>query len=283
MYNYYQETRRSERDFYTDLASERRRADLTCDGIEFNKTPCCVGEWERVRITSEEGERCILRPMGTYDTLCTQRLDFADTDMLFDIQEELARRLCTTLDENGIFPGRILVVGFGNPKLTPDSIGPKSATRVKPTLHISEYDSEIFDSLDCSEIAVFTPSVPALCGMDSSESVRAMCEKLLPDVVLAVDSIATRSIERLGKTIQISNTGLFPGGMGNLHAPITRTSIGAPIIGIGVPTVIDCRAFVKESPTSEHLFISPREIDDITDNAAVVIGGAINQAFGLDF
>ncbi len=282
MYTYYYEHERSEKDYYTDLASERRRADLECDGIEYEKKETLIGAWERVRITSEEGERSIMRPMGVYDTLTTERLDRLCEDELYDAKEELSRRLCELLDECGIFPGRILVAGFGNKRLTPDSVGPKSAELVKPTLHISEYEPELFDELDCSEIAVFCPTVPAITGLDSSDSVRSLCERLMPDVVFAIDSIMTKSTERLGSCFQLSTTGLFPGGVGNLHSPITKASMGSPVISIGVPTVIDVRAVCPEGFKGAPLFISPREIDEITDNAAYVIGGAINQAFGLD-
>ena len=281
MYSYYYEKERSERDFYTDLAAERKKADETVDGVEYEKSECALGTWERVRITGEEGERSVMRPMGVYDTLNLGRLDALSEDELYDAREEISRRLCDIFDECGIFPGRILVVGFGNRNLTADSVGPKSAEAVKPTLHISEYNPQLFDALDCSEIAVFCPGVPALSGMDSSDSVRSLCERLSPDAVIAIDSIATRSTARLGSTFQISTTGLFPGGVGNLHSPITKSSMGAPVIGIGVPTVIDSRALCQNLSSDERLFISPREIDEITDNAAFVIGGAINQAFGL--
>lgn len=282
MYSYYYEKERSEKDFYTDLAAERKKADTKCDGIEYEKSDCSVGTFERLRITDEDGEREVMRPIGIYDTLTTERLDTLSEDELYDAREELSRRICNLLDECGIFPGRILVVGFGNPKLTPDSIGPKSASRVKPTLHISEYEPDLFDGLDCSEIAVFCPGVPAMSGMDSSDSVRSLCERLMPDVVFAIDSIATKGVERLGCCFQLSTTGLFPGGVGNLHSPITKSSMGSPVIGIGVPTVIDSHAICPERFDGEHFFISPREIDEITDNAAFIIGGAINQAFGLD-
>lgn len=282
MYNYYHKAEGAEKDFHTDLAAERRKANTEADGIEYEKHECTIGTWERVRVTSEEGEREVMRPMGTYDTLTTDRLDTLSEDELLDAQDELAKRLCLILDENGIFPGRILVIGFGNKKLTPDSLGPKSAETVKPTLHISEYDSELFDELDCSEIAVLCPTVPAVCGMDSSDTARSVSERLMPDVIFAVDSLMTSGIERLGKTFQIASTGLFPGGLGNLHSPITKASMGAPVISIGVPTVIDCKSIAPDSFSDEPLFISPREIDEITDNAAFVIGGAINQAFGLD-
>lgn len=286
MYNYFYGKEYSVEP-YTDLALERRRADVYEEGVEYEKELCPPGTWERVRITSEKGARSIGRPRGLYDTLSTSRLDTLDEDMLFDAQEEIAKRLCSLCDDIAVSPARILVVGLGNAKLTADSVGPKVATRVKPTMHIREYDEEFFYELECSEIAVLCPGVSADTGLDSGEIVRAVCDRISPDVILAVDAISTRSRTRLGNTFQISDTGIFPGGIGNLKAPITRAAMGIPVIGIGVPTVIDSRLFSSGSRISElefePLFISPREIDEITDNAAAIIGGAINQAFGLSY
>ena len=220
--------------------------------------------------------------MGIYDTLSTQRLDRLGEDEIFDAKEELGKGLCDLLDEYDICPERILVVGFGNKKLTPDSVGPKSAEKIKPTLHISEEEPEIFDDLECSEIAVICPGVSATCGIDSSVTVRTIAEQLMPDVIFAIDSIMTTDPKRLGSTFQLSGTGLFPGGVGNLRSPITKATMGAPVIGIGVPTVIDCRAITKSFEGDDHFFISPREIDEITNVAAEIISGAINQVFGFD-
>ncbi len=286
MYNYFYGKEYSVEP-YTDLALERRRADLSEDGVEYEKELCPPGTWERVRITSEAGAKSIGRPRGIYDTLSTGRLDTLDDDMAFDAQEQIARRLCMLCDDIAVSPARILVVGLGNPKLTADSVGPKTATRVKPTMHIREYDEEYFYELECSEIAVLSPGVSAFTGLDTGDIVRAVCDKIMPDLVIAVDAITTRSRTRLGNTFQISDTGIFPGGVGNLKTPITRSSMGVPVIGIGVPTVIDSRLFSQRNLISElefePLFISPREIDEITDNAAGIIGEAINQAFGLSY
>lgn len=287
MYNYYSTSDdTSSESFYTDLASERRRADSSIEGVDFKQFACSVGIWDRVKIRSDVGAKVIGRPMGTYDTLNTERLDLFDEEGLLDVQEAIAKRLCSICDENAIIPARILVVGFGNEKLTPDSLGPKCATRVKPTLHISRYDEDLFDDLECSEIAVFCPGVPALYGMESAESTRQICKAIEPDVIFALDAISTHSQQRLGASIQLSDTGIFPGGMGNLRTPITKETMGCPVIGIGVPTVMDLRAFGISRQDSRKtrispLFVSPREIDEITDNAAEIIAGAINQAFGL--
>lgn len=267
----------------SDLAIERRRADTDIFGVKYEKRICLPGTWEHVRITSESGAKSINRPMGCYDTLKVGRLDTLDEDSLFDVQEELARRLIEIFGDVAVIPARILVVGLGNISLTPDSIGPKTAAKIKPTMHIREYDEELFDSLECSELAVLCPTVPATCGMDTGTTVKAICEAIMPDAVIAIDSLATSSRERLGTTFQISDSGIFPGGLGNLKTPITRSGVGVPVIGIGVPTVMDSRLFSSHEKVAyeEPMFVSPREIDEITDNAAFVIAGAINQAFGL--
>ena len=110
-----------------------------------------------------------------------------------------------------------------------------------------------------------------------------VCEKIKPDLVIAIDALASRSPERLGRTIQISNTGIFPGsGVGNTRGEISRRELGVPVIAIGVPTVMDSRHFSKGGLiTGEPMFVSPREIDGIVRSSEKIIGGAINQAFGI--
>ncbi len=284
---YFTERKEKDKSMYTDLAIERRRADTSVRGVEYTSSECDGGVWECVRIFSEEGARSIGRPCGNYDTLNTGRMDLLGEDEIGDATEAVSRKLCETVDNSGAFPERILVVGLGNRNLTPDSVGPKSAAKVKPTMHIKEFDEETFESLDCSEIAVLCPGVSSETGMESAEVIRGVCRRILPDVIIAVDSIATCSAERLGTTVQISDTGIFPGsGVGNSRTALNEDTLGIPIISIGVPTVIDSRIFAmgeneNKIPEGEAMLVSPKEIDEITDAAARLIGGAINQAFGI--
>lgn len=274
-------------DMFTDLAVERRRINPEIRGVEYKSVECGVGIWECIKIGSEEGARSIGRPKGKYDTLSTGRMDLLSEDEIDDATEEIARKLCEMMDSASAIPDRLLVVGLGNRNLTPDSIGPKAACLVKPTLHIKDFDEEMFSSLECSEIAVITPGVTAESGIDSAEIVKGISRRILPDAIIAVDAIATRSAERLGSTVQISDTGLFPGsGIGNSKSALTESTLGIPVIAIGVPTVIDSRIFgvqdaTKIKPNAEAMMVSPKEIDEITTNAARIIGGAINQAFGI--
>ena len=274
--------------FSTDLACERRRADTTIDGVDFRRERTEGGVWERITISSQAGERSIGRPMGHYDTLNLARMDTLEYDSIEDAREEVASQLCLMCERLDIIPEKILVVGLGNRELTPDSVGPRSADRVDATRHIRELDEEIFEELECSEISVLCPGVSSYSGISSSDTVRGICEVIRPDLVLAIDAIAARSPVRLGTTIQFSDTGILPGsGLGNHSVPINKRVIGVPVIAIGVPTVMDARHFAPEeqdvSLRSEApgMFVSPKEIDGIVRCCAAVIGGGINQAFGI--
>ncbi len=287
MRSYFTDRKEDKASMFTDLAVERRRADPEVRGVEYRSSECSVGIWECVKISSDEGARSIGRPKGRYDTLSTGRMDLLSEDEIDDATEEIAKKLCESIDGTSAIPERLLIVGLGNRNLTPDSVGPKAASIVKPTLHIKVFDEEMFESLECSEIAVIAPGVTAESGLESSEIIKGVSRRILPDAIIAVDAIATRSVERLGSTVQISDTGLFPGGgIGNSRNAITEDSLGIPVIAIGVPTVIDSRIFgltdgAKFKPEGEAMMVSPKEIDEITTNAARIIGGAINQAFGI--
>ncbi len=282
--------------FTSDLACERRRVDLNTPGVEFKREESSGYVWERINITTKEGEESIGRPIGTYDTLTLPRMDKLIDEDIYDAAEEVARELCEICDKNLILPARILVVGLGNPNLTSDSIGPKSANLINATMHIRNFNKDLFEGLECSEIAVCSPGVSANSGMEASDIVMGLCEKIHPDVVFAIDALAAREASRLGKTIQFSDTGIFPGsGIGNTRAPLNKATLGAPVISLGVPTVISAEVFLIGDEEDERrrqrikylnrntegMFVSPKEIDGIVDASAKIIARGINQAFGI--
>ena len=270
----------------SDLACERRRADTAAAGIKFLSEAVGAHRWERLSVTTAEGAESIGRPMGSYNTLNVTELNAFDDSDIADTANEVAKELCTMFDRLGVIPDRLLVVGLGNRDLTPDSIGPRVAERVSATMHVKSFDRRFFTDLDCSEIAVCIPGVTSKTGMEAAETVMAICERIEPDAVIAIDSLASRSTERLGKTVQISDTGIFPGsGVGNGRRPLNEETLGAPVIAIGVPTVINARILtgdgesLLESP--DDLFVSPKDIDTIVDVFSRIIAEGINQAFGV--
>ena len=270
----------------SDLACERRRAGIGANGIVFKKESLGAYTWERLTVTSEEGAKSIGRPIGSYNTLNIPSMSLLDDADIADAANEISKELCHTFERIGVIPERLLVVGLGNRELTPDSVGPRAAERVNATMHVKNFDRRFFCDLDCSEIAVCAPGVTSKTGMEAAEIIMAICERVEPDAVIAVDSLASSSTERLGKTIQISDTGIFPGsGIGNGRRPLNETTLGAPVIAIGVPTVINAKILTNGSlgtnDDSDDLFVSPKDVDTITEISSRIIADGINQAFGI--
>ena len=266
----------------SDLACERRRADTSVSGVEFKKEKTRVGTWERIRIFSKEGAESIGRPIGQYDTLNLGRMDLMDIDEVEDAKDEIAKELCLMCDLSSIDPSKILVVGLGNQSLTPDAIGAEAAITVEATRHIRKYDPSLFSAMECSEISVVIPGVYANSGIDTADIVQAITKEISPTLIFAIDALASRAPERLGTTVQISNTGIFPGsGLGHGRKAINERTTGTPVIAIGVPTIIDSRLFCGTKSSDNELFVSPKDIHLVVKNAARIIGGGINQAFGM--
>lgn len=273
--------------FDSDLALERRRVSTYVEGVDYKRDVCMGGVWERIKVTSAAGEKSMGRPIGLYDTLTLPHLDGIMPDDIEDAKDEIARELCRMCDLCDILPERILVVGLGNRELTPDAIGTAAAEEVDATMHIKESDPELFETLGCSEISVLCPDVTTRSGMNSADVVRGVVREIKPSVVFAIDSLASRSRDRLGNTVQVSSTGIIPGtGVGHRGEALDEASLGVPVIAIGIPTVISAASISKELGTStsrydRDFFLSPKGINRIVKNGAKIIGGGINQAFGI--
>ncbi len=268
--------------FDSDLAMERKRASTYVEGVDYKRETSIGGVWERLKVTSDAGARSIGRPIGYYDTLTVPIMDTIVPEDIEDAKEELSRELCRMCDLCDIIPSRVLVVGLGNPELTPDAIGAAAANEVEATMHIKKNDPDLFESFGCSEICVVCPNVASSTGIPSAEIVRCIAKEVQPSMVIAIDSLASRSEERLGNTIQVSNTGIFPGsGVGNNAGRIDESCLGIPVIAIGVPTVMGISTGHGATARQREMFVSPKGINRIVKNAAKIVGGSINQAFGI--
>ena len=272
-------------EIYTDLACERRRADLSDPGVKYKKERARCGLWERIEVKTERAARAIGRPCGFYDTLLLPRMDLLDSEGISDAQNEISEELTAMSALMHARTEKILAVGLGNASLTPDALGCATASLIKPTLHIRRLDSRVFDKLECSEIGVVRPGVCSESGLDPYDTVVGLCKRLSPSLIIAIDALAARSPERLGSTVQISSSGIIPGGgLGLPRTALDERSLGIPVIAIGVPTVIDADLFLgRETRSGERgsLFVAPKEINEIIAVGAAIISGGINRAFGL--
>ena len=272
--------------FESDLAMERRKASTYVEGVEYRRDVGLGGVWERLKVTSDAGAQSIGRPIGLYDTLTLPRMDTIMPDDIEDAKDEIARELCRMCDMCDASTERIMVVGLGNRDLTPDSIGTRTAEIVDATMQLKADDPELFEVMGCSEICVICPDVSANSGMKSAEIVKSIADTVKPTVVFAIDSLASRSEERLGNTVQVSNTGIIPGtGVGHSGAKIDEELLGVPVIAIGIPTVVNASRLYcgsgEEAKGLRGYFAAPHSIGKIVKNGAEIIGGGINRAFGI--
>ena len=198
-----------------------------------------------IEITDEAGEKAFGKPRGTYVTIEIQGL-LAEKE---NIRERAARAVAAELKKLIPFDYflKVLVVGLGNEKVTPDSLGPHTVDKVKITRHL-------FAMFDCdgdwemANVSGFNPSVTGVTGMETADLIEKVVSMVKPDVVLVIDALAAKDIRRVSTTVQISDTGIAPGaGMGNRRREISEATLGCRVISIGVPTVIDARTLILDA------------------------------------
>lgn len=241
----------------TDLAVEEKES-FPGDGGEVSGVS--LREWHQadshikmteVKILDQKGERAMGKPKGSYITLEADRLAAKDEDYHREVSEELARQI------KGLLKGvdyqnrdyHVLVAGLGNASVTPDSLGPRVLNNLQVTRHLKvQYGNEFFQGRNMPVISGIIPGVMAQTGMESAEIIKGVIRETEPDLVIAVDALAARSVKRLGTTIQLTDTGIHPGsGVGNHRHSLTRESLGVPVFAIGVPTVVGAAAIVHDT------------------------------------
>lgn len=276
----------------TDLAVEER--ELCGDdikGVEYSTEDVGGLSIERLRITNERAGRLLKKPQGTYITIQLPPL----TDNIRDTDE----RLVTLAGEiRGLLPvnGLVLVAGLGNIEITPDALGPKTASKILATRHIS---GEIARSTGLDRlraVAVMNTGVTGQTGIETGELLLGIIKRIRPSALIVVDALASRRLERLGCTVQISDTGISPGaGVSNHRARIDAETMGIPVIAIGVPTVVDALTLAFDlldiddekqgmelsrevSPDGRTMVVTPKEVDLLVDRAAHLISLSVNYA-----
>lgn len=212
-----------------------------------------------VRIETDHGARVMEKPKGTYITMEAPNLVVPDEDYHREISRELAHHLKELLHLEK--ERSVLVVGLGNRDITPDALGPRVIQNLKITRHIvKEYGKAGMGEEKVHLVSSLVPGVMAQTGMETMEIIRGVIAETKPDVVVAIDALAARSMKRLNCTIQITDTGINPGsGVLNFRTGLNQESLGIPVIGIGVPTVVDAATIVHDAIA--HLLESLEEAE----------------------
>lgn len=297
----------------TDLALELQEElqESEIDGIKIERKVdknCGISQ-VKIVVETKEAEQIIGKPMGEYITLESETFLEEDDSYYEDMSEALHFVLRDFIKEED----RVLIVGLGNDKVTPDALGPLVVENIFITRHLKQYDLIKEDTIEMSGLV---PGVMAQTGMEAVEIVRGVVKEAKPTKVVVIDALCARNSSRLNKTIQISNTGISPGsGVGNHRKAMNEETIGVPVIAIGVPTVISVPSIVRDSmeaifkvvkesggtsfteifteeekyqlarevvdPGLVDMFVTPKNIDEAVRRISFTISEAINRYIPL--
>lgn len=304
----------------TDLAIEARemllgevREDIP--GVVASRETVGEISVSRVSITTPEASERMGKKQGRYITLEVPGLRKKNSSLQDKVAGQLTKELLDMLKlQHG---STVLVVGLGNWNVTPDALGPRVVKDLLVTRHIVQMEPETLGE-GFRPVAAIAPGVLGLTGVETGEIVQSLVEKVRPDLLIAVDALAARRLERLHTTIQLADTGIHPGsGVGNKRAGISQETVGIPVIAIGVPTVVDAvtiaddmleqmlttimheageespvykvakaivegdrRAVLEEvtAPYGGNLMVTPKDIDTLIEDIARLLAGGLNAA-----
>ena len=269
----------------------------------------------RMSIEDEVGSKIMGKMVGNYLTLEVPGLRYKDVELQKRVSDVIARELraFAKLPENA----SVLVIGLGNRKVTPDALGPMVCDSLFVTRHLYDHLPELVNEGGYRPVAAVAPGVLGITGIETSEIVHGIVKKIKPDLVIAVDALAARSLERVNTTIQIADVGISPGaGVGNKRKGLNKKSLGVPVIAIGVPTVVDAVTITSDAmdlivqhldeqvpgnsmgklmanfdeqdkkqlifellqPLGQNLMVTPKEIDTFVEDVAVVLANGLNVA-----
>lgn len=285
--------------YRTDLAIERKEIideeageNVEIKGIRMDKTD--YGEdviATRINILDDDGADKLGKPVGTYITI--------EATGIIDNNENVKDNAVTAVSEElkklirFHYKLKVLIAGLGNRQVTPDSLGPETASKIRVTAHLFTMLGADGDD-EMSNVSCIIPGVTATTGMETADMIRKAVELSEPEVIIVVDSLAARNIERVSTTIQITDTGISPGaGMGNNRRGINKETTGVKVIAIGVPTVIDATTIVRdvladnthstdeiERYVEEHdqqMIVTSTDIDMIIKEFSDIIATGINK------
>ncbi|QKS70844.1 GPR endopeptidase [Paenalkalicoccus suaedae] len=212
-----------------------------------------------VIIKAEQAKR-IGKQAGTYITLHAKNVRQVEEQLALEnaLVKAMQSLLPVVTSQKDI---NCLIVGLGNPDVTPDALGPNTCKRLFVTHHLNEVDR----GQGFEKVAVLTPGVMGTTGMETADIVKGVVTTLQPDFVIVIDALAARSIERVYRTIQLSDAGIHPGsGVGNHRKALTKESLGVPVLAVGIPTVVDAATIASDAIDFllKHLGKEAREADD---------------------
>ena len=307
--------------FRTDLALERRdlykkanNIEDEVDGIETEEEKVDEDiKITRVKVLNENGENAIGKKVGNYITIDINNLKIAGEEQIQKASEALTKELKELLKKHIEEQEPLLVVGLGNLYVTPDALGPKVVQDIDVTRHILQYMPEALDK-NTRPVSAISPGVLGTTGIETLEILKGIVDNIKPKLLIIIDALASRSIERISSTVQIADTGIIPGaGVGNTRKELSIETLGIPVVAIGIPTVVEAATIAADSldlfiqkvqeqaksndflnqlqeedkyemikevlaPNDYNFIVTPKEIDELIENMKDVVARGINFA-----
>ena len=308
-------------DFRTDLADERKdlykkanNIENEIDGIEANEEQINNNiKVTRVKIMNEQGERALGKVKGNYVTIDMKNMKYMGEEEIQKASEILCEELKKMVDEYVSKEQEILVVGLGNIYVTPDALGPKVINEIDITRHLLKYVPQYLDK-NTRPVSAISPGVLGTTGIETAEILKGIVDNVKPKLVIVIDSLASRSMERISSTIQLADTGIVPGaGVDNARKELTVNTLGVPVIALGIPTVVETAVVVNDCldvfieklqekaesneylnklkeednyleikealiPKDFNFIVTPKEIDSLVENMKDVVARGINMS-----
>lgn len=293
----------------TDLAMEARELHPSLPGVTEETEEREGVSISRIMLTTDDAAKRLEKRRGRYVTLDAPELTDRPLDLFERVSRTLADELTHLMEGLGACEN-VLVVGLGNRAITPDSLGPRVVESVYVTRHIKQYLPDALPG-PVRAVSAVAPGVLGVTGVETMEIVRGVVEHCRPDLVIAVDSLASRRAARISTTVQLTDTGISPGaGVGNNRTGLDRETLGVPVIAIGVPLVVFATTISQDTISliadetglhndeerlkelaakviAEHigeLIVTPKEIDSIVADMTRIVADGINMAlFGADY
>ena len=262
--------------FRTDMADERvdtykRVNNLSeIDGIKVETKKDNGVITTIVDIINENGAKAAQKEVGKYITMEITDVEYLTEEQKENIIQSLGKSLYSLVSNGEKENKTVLVVGLGNEYVTPDALGPKVISYIDITRHLVRYAKEYVEP-GTREISGISPGVMGTTGIETYEIICSVVEKVKPELIIVVDSLASMSVSRLGRTVQLGNTGITPGaGIKNEREGLNEKTLGVPVIAIGVPTVVDMATITNEA------------IDKLTDSIKKEATSYMNHGIDTD-
>lgn len=304
----------------TDLALEARELaspqGSAIPGVQMDVQEDGPIKVTKITIETEQGSQAMGKMIGHYITFEVPELRKQDTELQNKVATRFAQEFEKFLQELGVPKmAKVLVIGLGNWNVTPDALGPIVVENMLVTRHFFELMPDQV-APGYRPVSAVAPGVLGITGIESSDIVAGIVEKSKPDLIIAVDALASKNVDRVNTTIQVADTGIHPGsGIGNKRKGITKEIFGIPVVAIGVPTVVYASTIVNNTfdmmsshfrketsntgailglldsmqeeerlmlvkevlnPLGHDLLVTPKDIDQFIEDIANIIANGLN-------